>query len=39
MDRHFREVIHGEKYDIAYVDSSGVLLPGTGPRTRGVAND
>jgi hypothetical protein len=39
MDEHFREVGQGERYDVVFVDSNGVLLPGTGPRTLMWGND
>ena len=39
MDKRFGDVAHGDSYDVAYVDPSGVLMPRTGPRTRGVGND
>ena len=37
--RQFKDVAHGESYEVVYFNSNGLFVPGTGPRTRGVGND
>ena len=36
MGKQFRQVAMGELYNVAYFNSNGLIVPGTGPRTRGV---
>jgi len=37
--KQFKDVGHGEVYEVVYFNSNGLLVPGSGPRTRGVGTD
>jgi len=39
MEKQFRQVAIGELYDVAYFNANGLIVPGTGPRTRGTGSD
>jgi hypothetical protein len=34
--KQFRQLAMGERYDVAYFNANGLIVPGAGPRTRGV---
>jgi hypothetical protein len=35
----FKDVAHGDMYEIVYFNANGLVIPGTGPRLRGVGKD
>lgn len=37
--KQFRDIASGESYEIAYFNANGLIVPGSGPRTRGIGND
>ena len=39
MGKQFRQVAVGEQYEVAYFNTNGLIVPGTGPRTRGTGGD
>jgi hypothetical protein len=38
-EKQFGQMASGEVYEVVYFNSNGLLVPGTGPRTRGAGGD